>query len=203
MKKLIVGSLIVFTFLALASAARAEDIGDKAWAKKQVKFAKTQRALLLKHTHALGMVNPFLVPSVGQYTKESVRDWDSLGQAARNRGLYWRDVRIPKLHKMIMHPKGHGAKRWRPLLRYVGFPEYAVNQGINIINRESRGSASVCNSIGAAGLWQFIPLWYHGHSDYKIPAFNPYNPLQCTQVAYKVWKKQHRSFLPAWALTAY
>ena len=201
MKKLIIGSIVVFAFLALASAAKAEDIGDKDWAKKQVKFAKHQRSLLLRHTRALGMANPRLVPSVGQYTKESVRDWDSYGQSAKTLGLYWRDVKIPKLHKLIVHPKGHGANRWRPLLLYVGFPRYAVAQGIHIIHRESRGSASVRNSIGAAGLWQFIPPWYHGQ--WGIAAFNPYNPLQCTQAAYKVWKKQHRSFLPAWALTAY
>ena len=60
-------------------------------------------------------------------------------------------------------PPGHGAARWWPLARYVGWPASARSTFIYVVNRESHGQPHARNPYsGCYGLLQLHPMHWLG-----------------------------------------
>jgi len=95
--------------------------------------------------------------------------------------------------------------RWLPLARWLHWPSYALSQLASTIMRESSGRERADNGQGFVGLVQFAWEWAHGvyliHG--KPRFFNRSDATETLTAARDVWEDQHRSFLPAWALTAW
>jgi hypothetical protein len=103
----------------------------------------------------------------------------------------------------MTHPGGSSnGVRWKPLARWVGWPEYALGQLAAIMMRESSGrerALSPTNDRGLtqinacnAGMWQRVM-----HCSYWTHAF----VAECNlRFALYLFRLQHNSFLPAWGL---
>ena len=71
---------------------------------------------------------------------------------------------------------GATVEQWRPLVAAY-FPPEAVDTALRIIDCESGGNPDADNPYStAAGLWQFVALWWEGRWD-------PYDPEVATQKA--------------------
>lgn len=204
-------ALLVFPAAALADGPVSlyPDGDAQEWALTWHKKAKSQRAKAAKYAKALRIAKPKPVPQIHEYTSADASgtatvDYFAFGLASRERATYLRDWLIPRYHKRVYHPGGgrYGAARWMPLARYVGWPESALPMLRKVIWRESNGDPNqVTPPYGAAGLLQFLPQWHRGV--WWTHTFNPHDPAQNLKHGLLLWQRQGRSFLPAWALTAY
>ena len=158
---------ILFLDSTPACAITASDTEHQPWALHWQKMAIKQHGKVVRHTDALRWSRPQAVPRAADYAS-----WREYGWACKRLAVYWRDVRIPALHRRIVRPGGHGVARWAPLLRYCGLPEREMARALRTMRRESRGDPWARNrGSGAAGLYQFMPPWWRGR-------WNPYDPLQ-------------------------
>ncbi len=103
-----------------------------------------------------------------------------------------------RLRYQMTHPGGSSnGVRWKPLMRWVGWPEYHLPTLTRIVMRESSGRPNALNpSSGAAGLLQFMPQWYRGY--WGHPPFNPFDPETNLRVGW--WLYQRQGWSP-WAAT--
>jgi hypothetical protein len=165
--------------------------------------------MLVKYTDALGLARPNTVHTIREFTMSSeesptveARYWDSLAEACKRQRLYWRDVRIPKLHHKITHPGGSSnGVRWIPLARYVGWPEYALHNLAGLIMNESSGRPKAVSPTNDHGLVQFNACWSGTFRRVMHVNFFPniYDPELNLRFAYYVFHVvQGDSFLPAW-----
>ena len=168
----------------------------RAWAQDWQAKAKTERRKLRRCTHAYLRPDPAPLPVWTDYG-----DWCSFGLACRDAATEYQNKRIALRQKM-RHPGGHGAARWLPLARWVGWPEEPLPMLRKVIYRESSGNPRCYTPpYGAAGLLQFLRYWYEGV--WWKHTFNPYDPELNLKYGLKIWKRQGGSFLPFWQLTAW
>lgn len=166
------------------------DVVYEPWAERWQRIAKRQRRIVMQHTRALRMPAPGRVPCSYDY-----ETWREYGIACKRLALYWRDARIPALHRRIVRPGGRGVARWAPLLRYCGMPERELARALRTMRRESGGNQWARNrASGAAGLYQFMPAWWNRR-------WNPYNPEQ--NVRHFVRATRHPRGWRHWAATAW
>jgi len=89
--------------------------------------------------------------------------------------------RKARLRYRMIHPRGSGWERWRPLIRWH-WPAHLVDTAVRVVRFESGGNPGVRNygGSGAAGLFQLLPapdgwanpdtnVWYAYHRKY-VPA---------------------------------
>lgn len=161
-----------------------------AWARGWQRLDLRMRRQLVRHTDALGLPRPRAVPRACDYGS-----WWEYGVACRRQARYWRDSRIPRLHRRIVRPGGHGVTRWAPLLRYCGVPERELARALRTMRRESGGNPGARNrASGAAGLYQFLPAWWSRR-------WNPYDPY--LSVRHFVRATRHPGGWRHWAATAW
>jgi len=122
--------------------------------------------------------------------------WQKVWHKWRNQAADWR-AKVTAGMKRMRCPGGTSCgTRWKPLMRFVGFPEYILPTFAAIIMRESSGRTRALNSSsGAAGLLQFMPQWYRGQWGY--PVFNPFDPEANLRAG--VWLWRHEGLGP-WSL---
>jgi soluble lytic murein transglycosylase-like protein len=96
-------------------------------------------------------------------------------------------------------PLGTGAARWWPLAHYVGWPTSARSAFVYIVNRESQGQPHVANPSGCYGLLQIAPFWWSGKPRVRGRRWM-FWPLNQLRLGLHIWRLQHGSFMPAWAL---
>lgn len=100
----------------------------------------------------------------------------------------WFRLHFRRLHHSMTHPGGSSnGTRWKPLARFVGWPESALGTLCAIIYRESSGRAAAHNPSGASGLLQLMPGWWTGQ--WGVPAGNPFDPEYNLRSGYLMWRK--------------
>jgi len=222
--------MVVFLTLTLPAIAHALPVWDNSqyreWAQKWHRIAHIERRILVRHTKALGLPKPRKVPTVAAYTiwvqpptpppepgeppnlpdpPYKLTDWKRYGADNKRVALRFR-VRIDELHHRLTHPGGSSnGVRWMPLARYLKWPRSALPMLAKVIMRESSGRTMATSSANCRGLTQLHPGWFSGTWAIrgKHHAFNAYDPEANLRAALGIWLDQHRSFLPAWSLTAW
>jgi len=119
-------------------------------------------------------------------TVTAIMSWRHYGADSKRVAKAFR-ARTAKLHHRITHPGGSSnGVRWKPLARYVGWPEYALPRLSQIIMRESSGRPQAYNGmIGCSGLLQIWP----GH----VSAANRsrlFDPEYNLRVGLRLWRQQ-------------
>ena len=110
---------------------------------------------------------------------------------------------LKRLRHAMTHPGGSSnGVRWKPLARWVGWPEYALGELTMIIYRESSGRERACSYANCRGLMQLHPGFWTGAWPIRgvREAFDAYDAETNLRKAYGLWRDQHGSFLPAWGL---
>jgi hypothetical protein len=107
------------------------------------------------------------------------------------------NAQVKYLKEKMQHPGGSSnGIRWKPLARWVGWPEYTLSQLCSIIMRESSGRERAYNgSIGCTGLLQIWP----GNLKKGESASQLMHALFNLTVGLRIWYVQHCSFYPAWS----
>ena len=121
--------------------------------------------------------------------------WEKALRRWRHAAKDWRQKYRDGRERMRNPGGTSNGVRWKPLMRWVGWPESCLSQLAAIVMRESSGRARAYNPSGAAGLCQLMPGWYRGQ--WGIPAGNPFDPEYNLRSAYLMWRKC--GFSP-WAL---
>lgn len=108
--------------------------------------------------------------------------WQRYGRTLRRLARCWVKER-PRDLCAILHPKLISAASWKPLLRFVGWPETAIPDAITCMRRESGGRPAAYNPSGCAGLFQLARCWWAGK-------FNPFRPLANALCALHIWLRE-------------
>ena len=146
-----------------------------AWASKWARLAGRNRRHLDRLRGCLGLHCAAAVPR--RPVERLPRDWTAYGSRCKRLDYRWyaegkRDWRA------IRYPKLVSARSWRPLLRFVGWPSYALSDAVTCIRRESGGRPWASNGF-CDGLFQ-INRCHHLN--------DPFNPLVNCRYALQLWR---------------
>ena len=95
-------------------------------------------------------------------------------------------------------PGGGGTTRWIPLLKWSGFPPWAIPGAMHVMGRESGGAAHHWNRGGSPcfGLFQIHRCWWGAKGFAWF-----YKVANQARTAWHIFHDvQHDSWLPAWGL---
>ena len=169
---LILALLAVFLALPAIAGASYPVANDTQWKPHALKWHRIvvkERRILVRHTDALELPRPRRVPAIVRdvlvYLPDSAAgetskgmSWQRYGHDSKRVAVFWRDTRIPQLHRRLTHPGGSGAARWWPLASYVGWPRSERGNWIFCVRGESGGDPSTTGAAGEASLMQIHPI---------------------------------------------
>lgn len=114
-------------------------------------------------------------------------EWQRAERRLRHQLKDWRGKYQDGRRRMLRPGGTSCGARWKPLMRWVGWPEVCLSQLSYIVMRESSGRERALNPSGAAGLLQLMPGWYRG--GWGIPAGDPFDPEYNLHSGLRIYRK--------------
>lgn len=173
----------------------------------------TVRDSLEQRAHAQRALHRYLAtaecylrsPDVQLWPRPQASDCDDEWLRAGQRWqLQERDYKLKagRLLQGMRHPGGSSnGVRWKPLARWVGWPEYALGTLTGMIWYESSGRERAHNDvIGCTGLTQIWPAHVTKRTGMSWAAATRWLMVAENNLreALRIFREQHNSFLPAW-----
>jgi len=163
-------------------------------ARKAKRRAQAARKALSRVRSCFGSRGPIRVyPTPSRAA--TAEEWGKAQRRWRHQAKSWKAKTKAGVAKMRQPGGTSSGTRWKPLARYVGWPEHTLSHLAYIIMRESSGRARAYNPSGAAGLCQLMPGWYRG--TWGARAGNPFDPEYNLRTA--LWIYQREGWAP-WSL---
>ena len=151
------------------------------WASGWHRVALRARVRLVRLRACLGRGRLCALPH--RPSGDEASGWAAFGARCKRLDYRWCTESRRDWRRIVDPQPLRSAVQWRPLLRYVGWPSYALSDAVTCIRRESGGRPWASNPSGCRGLFQLNTCWWAGK-------FNPYDPEANARCALQIWRRE-------------